>query len=157
MAEMTEAPEQEQAAPQAQNEPKSRRRRRKERAAEREPEVKTVRAPAIVSLLTSRPPAREELEREAAAEFYQAVSPALELLHAAVPDASSPEEASRAIESKLGPAPQDRDAQLPRHPLYSGDTLVYQQLRRHYGEASSGGSFRRGWEPGDSLPPMLGG
>jgi hypothetical protein len=109
-------------------------------------------------MLSGPTKSREELEREAAAEFGQAVSPSMEMLRAAVPDANSPEEAWKAIESKLGPAMKDPDAQLPDHPIYSGDALVYQQLRRHYGRPHIGGSFRRGWSPGSGggMPPILG-
>ncbi len=143
-------------APEDEDQQKRRlRRRRKSEPVAGEP--RTVRTSAIVSLLKSRPPDREQLEREAAAELYQAVSPALELLQATVPEASSPEEAQRALESKLGPVRPDPDAQLPSHAVYKGDALVYQQLRRHYGQPAQGGSFRRGWSPGEGLPSMLGG
>jgi hypothetical protein len=138
--------------------------RRRQRPSEEAPEGdrprsrKTVRVSSLVSLLSGPPqPDREQLEREAAAEFYAAVSPSLERLQQAVPGASSPEEAYRAIESRLGPAPKDPDAELPRHPVYQGDALVYQQLRRHYGEQRLTTSFPRGWSPDQGLPPLLGG
>ncbi len=119
---------------------------------------KEVRTPALMSMLTGPTPSREELERQAAMEFSQVVSPSMEMLKAAVPEANSPEEAWRAIESKLGPAPKDPEAELPEHPIWQGDALVYQQLRRHYGRPHIGGSFRRGWSPGGGggMPPILG-
>ena len=119
-------------------------------------ETSTLRTSAFISLLTAPPPDREEAEREAAAEFDQAAARSMELLKAAVPDASSPQEAWQTIESRLGPAVDDPMPDLPDHPQYPGDTLVFHQLRRHYGRMSPAGSFRRGWNPGDSLPPMLG-
>lgn len=118
----------------------------------------TLRMPAIISLLTTTPTSREEAEREAAMEFDQAVAPSMERLRAAVPDASSAEEAWRAIESRLGPPSTDPDPELPSHPVYTGDTLVYHQLRRHYGRPAPAGSFRLGWSPGEQggLPPATG-
>lgn len=139
---------------------KGRRAARAERKTRREErkrqEASTVRTPAFISMLTAPPPSRQEAEREAAMEFEQAAAPAMELLRAAVPDASSAEEAYRAIESRLGPPVKDPTPELPDHPQYSGDTLVYHQLRRHYGRTSPSGSFRQGWSPGDRLPPILG-
>lgn len=119
---------------------------------------KEVRTSAFVSMLTGPTPSREQLEREAAMEFGQVVSPSMEMLKAAVPEANSPEEAWKAIESRLGPAPRDPEAELPDHPIYDGDALVYQQLRRHYGRPHIGSSFRRGWTPGGGggMPPILG-
>ena len=118
----------------------------------------TVKTSAIVSMVTAPEPSREELARQAAIEFGQAVAPSMDLLKAAVPEASSPEEAWRIIEGRLGKPIKDPDAQLPDHPIYSGDTLVYHQLRRHYGRPHDGGSFQRGWQPGGSggMPPILG-
>lgn len=131
-----------------------------ERAARKRSESggQTVRASALVSMVTAAPPSREELQREAAAEFNQAMAPSMDLLQAAVPEATSAEEAWKTIESKLGQPLQDSDAELPDHPLYSGDTLVYYQLRRHYGRTSPAGSFRAGWTRGGGggLPPILG-
>ncbi len=141
---------------------KGRRASRAERRMQREERKKgrsTVRASAIISMVNQAPPSREEIEQEAAMEFNQAVAPSLNLLQAAVPEASSPDEAWRVIESKLGQPVQDPDPEIPTHPVYSGDALVYQRLRRHYGRTSPAGSFRRGWNPseGGGLPPILGG
>jgi hypothetical protein len=55
--------------------------------------------------LSDRLPNRQEMEREAAAELTAAIAPSLDLLRRDVPDAASPDDAYRAIESKLGPAP----------------------------------------------------
>lgn len=117
-------------------------------AKQRQSQRPTVRTSAIISMVTAPPPSREELEREAAAELSQAVAPSMELLKAAVPEASSAEEAWHAIESNLGRPVKDPEPDLPDHPVYSGDALVYHQLRRHYGRTSPAGSFRQGWSPG---------
>lgn len=95
-------------------------------------------------------PNRQQMEQEAAAELTAAMAPSLDLLRRDVPNAASPDDAYRAIESKLGPAPRDHDAELPRHPIYKGDALVYSQLKRHYGDTSPLGSFWRSWNPGQS-------
>lgn len=125
------------------------------------PKVKAERAPrsggrtytygAEVRLLdlSENFPSRQELEQDAAAELTAAIAPSLEMLRDAAPNAASPEDAYRQIESKLDPGPpRDMDAELPQHPIYSGDALVYQQLRRHYGSPHAGGSFWRSWFPG---------
>jgi hypothetical protein len=94
-------------------------------------------------------PSRQQLEQEAASEFWAAVTPAYDLLKSEVPDAASPEDAQRKIEGELGRvgSVNDKDAGIPRHPIYTGDALVYYQLRRHYGSPNAGGSFRRSWYP----------
>ena len=92
-------------------------------------------------------PSRAEMEQEAAAELQAALAQSYNLLKAEVPDAGSPDEAQRKIESQLGRAIPDVDAGIPTHPIYTGDALVYQQLRRHYGREHAGGSFRRSWYP----------
>lgn len=109
-------------------------------------------------MLTATPSSREEAEREAAMEFDRATARSMQLLTEAVPEASSPEEAWRALERGVGPPAAEPAPELPSHPQYSGDTLVYHQLRRHYGQPSAAGSFGWGWRPGDGerVPPMVG-
>jgi hypothetical protein len=116
-------------------------------------------ASALLAAVVDEGPSREQLEREAAAELQAALAPSYDLLLGSVPGASSPEEAQRAIEAKLGPPVPDRDPGIPEHVQWTGDALVYQQLRRHYGDPDPGGSFRRSWFPGgdSGVPPMLGG
>ena len=94
-------------------------------------------------------PSRAEMEQEAAAELQAALAVSYNKLRAEVPDAGSPDDAQRRLESELARerAVPDIDAGIPSHPIYSGDTLVYQQLRRHYGREHAGGSFRRSWYP----------
>lgn len=137
---------------------------RKEKApkmkAEKAPKVKAERPPkrsgsrAAVEteanwvLTLDEGPSRQELEQMAAAELFAALAPSYDLLHAEVPDAASPEDAQRRIESQLGPAPRDMDAAIPDHPIWQGDALVYSQLKRHYGKPHQGSSFARSWWPG---------
>ncbi|MDQ4096506.1 MAG: hypothetical protein M3144_01365 [Actinomycetota bacterium] len=98
-------------------------------------------------LLSDDTPSREAMEREAADELFAALRPSYERLRAEVPDATGPEDAQQRIASRLGPAVPDVDAGIPSHPIYSGDALVYYQLRRHYGQVAREGSFRRSWFP----------
>jgi len=97
-------------------------------------------------------PSRQEMEQVAAAELFQALAPSYDLLHEAVPDAASPEDAQRRIESQLGAHPNDIDSAIPGHPIWKGDALVYQQLKRHYGRPHKGSSFARSWYPTGSAP-----
>jgi hypothetical protein len=134
---------------------KGRRGRKREKAEKvKAPKVKAPKAQrsrgqnSLLSLSDDLPN-RQQMEQEAAAELTAAIAPSLDLLRRDVPDAASPDDAYRAIESKLGPAPQDADAALPAHPIYKGDALVYRQLQRHYGKPHPGGSFWRSWTPGE--------
>lgn len=131
---------------------------RKKAKAEKAPKAPKVKAPkpqrqrggsGLLSMSDALPN-RQQMEQEAAAELTAAMAPSLDLLRRDVPNAASPDDAYRAIESKLGPAPKDIDAELPRHPIYKGDALVYTQLKRHYGDTSAVGSFWRSWQPGQS-------
>lgn len=105
-----------------------------------------------IGLLSFAPgPSREQMEREAADELMAALTPSYQLLRNEVPDAASPDDAQRKIEGQLDRLVPDNDHELPNHPIYQGDALVYYQLRRHYGSPHPGGTFRRSWFP------MLGG
>ncbi len=94
---------------------------------------------------------REQLMQAGAEDLMAALAGSYNLLHAEVPDSSSPDDAQRKIEQQLGNYDRDVDAELPDHPIYQGDTLVYHQLRRHYGmiqpgntQGRLGGLLRRG-------------
>jgi len=77
---------------------------------------------------------RAERERQAALEFEQAVAPVMDLLAASVPEASSPEEAARAWESRVGELRPDPDGGA----YVAGDRfdrearVYYRLLRRDY-------------------------
>jgi hypothetical protein len=93
---------------------------------------------------------REQLMQAGAEDLMVALQGSYNLLHAEVPDSSSPDDAQRKIENQLERFDRDIDGDLPNHPIYNGDTLVYFQLRRHYGlvqpgntQGSLGGLLRR--------------
>jgi hypothetical protein len=77
---------------------------------------------------------RAERERQAAAEFEQAVAPVLDLLVASVPEASSPEEAARAWESRVGELRPDpgAGAYIPGDAFDREARVYYRLLRRDY-------------------------
>ena len=86
---------------------------------------------------------REQLMQAGAEDLMQALAGSYSLLHAEVPDSASPDDAQRKIEQQLGKYDADIDAELPGHPIYQGDTLVYYQLRRHYGMVQPGNTQGR--------------
>ena len=86
---------------------------------------------------------REQLMQEGAEDLMAALGNSYSLLHAEVPDSSSPDDAQRKIEAQLGNYERDPDNELPGHPIYEGDSLVYHQLRRHYGLVQPGNTQGR--------------
>lgn len=86
---------------------------------------------------------REQLMQEGAEDLMAALAGSYNLLHAEVPDSSSPDDAQRKIESQLERYDRDNDGELPSHPIYQGDALVYYQLRRHYGLIQPGNTQGR--------------
>jgi hypothetical protein len=77
---------------------------------------------------------RAERDRQAALEFEQAVAPVMDLLAASVPEASSPEEAARAWESRAGEALPDPagGAYVPGDSYDNEARVYYRLLRRDY-------------------------
>jgi hypothetical protein len=75
-----------------------------------------------------------ERQRIAEAEFQAAIAPALDLLVASVPEASSPQEAARALESRLGEYTPDPEPGAYVHgDSFEADARVYYRLlRRDY-------------------------
>lgn len=73
-------------------------------------------------------------EAAAAAEFQAAIAPVMDLLTSAVPEAGSPDEAMRTLESRLGEYPPDPDGgAYIRGDSYETDARVYYRLlRRDY-------------------------
>lgn len=142
---------------------RSRRRKGRDRmpSAPREVAAYSSRAPGgggFMSWIPERPnPAREALEQQAAQELKEAASPSLDLLVANVPGAHSPDEAYQSIERSLEPAIPDPDGVIPRHPLWSDDTIVFYHLRRHFGENAGTQSQQRrrpNWYPIRSFGPL---
>lgn len=102
-------------------------------------------------------PSRESLEREAASELQQAAGTSLNMLVSNVPGSSSPDDAYRTIERNLGQFPSDPDSEVPRHQLWSDDTVVYYHLRRHFGETTVTMAQQRrrpGWYPLKPYGPL---
>ena len=77
---------------------------------------------------------REERDRQAALEFEQAVAPVMDLLTASVPEASSPDEAARAWESRVGELRPDpgAGAYVPGDRFDREARVYYRLLRRDY-------------------------
>ena len=77
---------------------------------------------------------REERDRQAALEFEQAVAPVMDLLKASVPEASSPDEAARAWESRVGELRPDpgAGAYVPGDRFDREARVYYRLLRRDY-------------------------
>lgn len=76
----------------------------------------------------------EERDRIAAAEFEQAISPVLEMMRAAVPGASTPEEAARILSENQGeitPDPQG-GSYVPGDAFNEDARVYYRLLRRDY-------------------------
>ena len=75
-----------------------------------------------------------ERDRVAAAEFQAVLAPAMELLQASVPEASSPEEAARILEQSQGElVPDPNGGSYVRGDAYDADARVYYRLlRRDY-------------------------
>ena len=76
----------------------------------------------------------EERDRIAAEEFQQAIEPVLEYMRAAVPEASTPEEAARILEERSGEVTPDPQGGSYIHgDAFEADARVYYRLlRRDY-------------------------
>ena len=76
----------------------------------------------------------EERDRIAAMEFEQAIAPVMELMRAAVPGASTPEEAARILSENQPEVPQDPNpgAYVPGDAFDQDARVYYRLLRRDY-------------------------
>ena len=76
----------------------------------------------------------EERDRQAAQEFEQAISPVIELMRAAIPEASTPEEAARILEANQGEITPDPKggAYVPGDAFDADARVYYRLLRRDY-------------------------
>ncbi len=79
----------------------------------------------------------DERARQAAYEFQQMLAPAMDLLQASVPDASSPEEAARILEQSQGElVPDPRGGAYVDGDAFNTDARIYYRLlRRDYEKA----------------------
>ncbi|HEX2192816.1 MAG TPA: hypothetical protein VHH09_06440, partial [Acidimicrobiales bacterium] len=86
------------------------------------------------SVLDNRPPpSREELARQAEADFQAAISPSLEKLRDVVPDASSPEEARRALEERereIEFPPDAEGEQLKGRDIFRREASVHYRIQK---------------------------
>ncbi len=110
----------------------------------------------LLKLKNDQPPSREELDRQAAADFQAAIAPAVGPLHELVPDSSGPEDALRQLTERWedplpdpeGEAARGQD-QFKRGPA---ETAVYYRIRRHFEIPRRHVGFgREAWRP----PPGL--
>jgi len=79
----------------------------------------------------------DERARQAAFEFQQMLAPAMDLLQASVPDASSPEEAGRILEQSQGElVPDPKGGSYVDGDAFNTDARIYYRLlRRDYEKA----------------------
>ncbi|HEX2041260.1 MAG TPA: hypothetical protein VHF24_01375 [Acidimicrobiales bacterium] len=110
----------------------------------------------LLKLKDDRPPSREELDRQAAADFQAAIAPAVGPLHELVPDASGPEDALRQLTERWEEPLPDPEGEAARgqDPFTRGpaETAVYYRIRRHFDSPRRHVGFgREAWRP----PPGL--
>ncbi len=115
----------------------------------------------VGALLDNRPPpSRDELDRRAAAEFQAAIAPSLDRLREAVPDASSPEEARRALEEREAQAEYPRDEegdQLKGQDVFNTEASVHYRIQRHLRPPRRLSRFGEPWRPpADLARPVRG-
>lgn len=89
-----------------------------------------------------------ERDRQAAEEFQQVLAPAMDLLRASVPEASSPEEAARILEQSQGELIPDPDGgAFVQGDAFDTDARVYYRLLRRDYEKTPRPSQKRGASP----------
>ena len=87
----------------------------------------------------------EERDRIAAEEFQQAIEPVLEYMRAAVPEASTPEEAARILEERSGEVtPDPQGGSYVHGDAFDADARVYYRLLRRDYEKTPRPSEKRG-------------
>lgn len=94
---------------------------------------------------------RDDLERQAEADFRAAIAPSLSALQELVPEASSPEEAMQALAERQGEALVDEEgANLSSRDIYRNETSVYYRIRTHFDKPPRRG-ITRDWRPPKGL------
>jgi len=97
---------------------------------------------------------RDELERQAEADFRAAIAPSLEALRELVPDASGPEEAMQVLAERQGEALVDEEgANLASRDIYRNETSVYYRIRTHFDKPPRRG-IGGGWRPPSGLATL---
>ena len=96
------------------------------------------------------PPSREELERQAEADFQAAIAPSLEPLREVVPDASSPEEARRALEEREAGIEFPTDTEGERmwaNDIFKTEATVHQRIQKQMERPRGRVGWGKPWEP----------
>jgi hypothetical protein len=103
----------------------------------------------VESVLDTRPPpSREELERQAAADFQAAIAPSLEKLREVVPEASSPEEARRVLEERQGELlPDPEGERLRANDIFKTEATVHYRIQKQLERPRGRVGWGRPWEP----------
>ena len=103
------------------------------------------------SVLDNRPPpSRDELARQAEADFQAAIAPSLQGLREVVPDASSPDEARRALEEREREIefPIDSEAErLKRNDVFKTEATVHYRIQKQMERPRGRVGWGRPWEP----------
>lgn len=115
----------------------------------------------VAAALDNRPPpSRDELARQAETDFQAAIAPSLERLREAVPDASSPEDARRALEEREQQFqyPTDEEGErLKGQDIYTTEASVHYRLQRHLRRPRRLSRFGEPWRPpADLARPVRG-
>jgi hypothetical protein len=103
----------------------------------------------VESVLDTRPPpSREELERQAAADFQAAIAPSLEKLREVVPEAASPEEARRVLEERQGELLPDPEGETLRaNDIFKTEATVHHRIQKQLERPRGRVGWGRPWEP----------
>lgn len=112
----------------------------------------------LLKIKDDRPPSREELDRQAEADFRAAIAPSVGPLHEMVPDAASPEDALEKLTQTWDEPLPDPEGEAARgqdsYKRGPADTAVYYRIRRHFDNPRRHVGFgREAWRP----PPGLAG
>jgi hypothetical protein len=105
----------------------------------------------VESVLDTRPPpSRDELARQAEADFQAAIAPSLQGLRAVVPDASSPEEARRVLEERESEIefPADTEGERMRaNDIFKTEATVHYRIQKQMERPRGRVGWGRSWEP----------
>ena len=105
----------------------------------------------VESVLDNRPPpSRDELARQAEADCQAAIDPSLQGLREVVPDASSPEEARRALEEREREIEFPTDAEgerMKQRDIFKTEATVHYRIQKQMERPRGRVGWGRPWEP----------
>ena len=105
----------------------------------------------VESVLDNRPPpSREELARQAEADFQAAIAPSLAPLREVVPEASSPDEARRALEEREAEIefPTDSEGErMKQSDIFRTEATVHYRIQKQMQRPRGRVGWGRPWEP----------